>query len=49
MPAVLSHCLLADRVMADLREYEPQLIADKDAFYWGASGPDILALSRLVC
>ncbi len=48
MPAVLSHCLLADRVMADLREYEPQLIADKDAFYWGASGPDIFFTHRVM-
>ncbi len=46
MPAAVSHYLLAERVYADLLEYQPQLDIDHTAFLWGACGPDIFFLHR---
>lgn len=46
MPAAVSHYLLAERVYADLLEYQPQLDIDRTAFLWGACGPDIFFLHR---
>ena len=48
MPAVVSHYLLADRVYDALLEYQPQLDIDHTAFVWGACGPDIFFLHRVM-
>ena len=48
MPAAVSHYLLAQRVYDALIEYQPQLDIDHTAFLWGASGPDIFFLHRVM-
>ena len=48
MPAVVSHYLLAERIYDVLLEYQPQLELDHTAFIWGASGPDIFFLHRVM-
>ena len=47
MPAIVSHYLLAQRVLADLEELMPSLDIDRTAFIWGASGPDIFFCHNL--
>lgn len=41
MPAIVSHYLLADRVYNILNDLEPKLDINRNAFIWGASGPDM--------
>ena len=41
MPAIVSHYLLASKVYTGLSELRPDLELVRDAFIWGASGPDI--------
>lgn len=48
MPAVLSHYLLAKRVIKDLQIYEPQLKLNETAFFWGSCGPDIFFAHRIM-
>jgi len=48
MPAVVSHYLLAERIYNVLLEFQPQLALDHTAFIWGASGPDIFFLHRVM-
>ena len=48
MPAVVSHYLLAERIYDVLKEFQPQLALDYTAFIWGASGPDIFFLHRVM-
>lgn len=48
MPAIVSHYLLADKVYAGLSELHPELELVRDAFIWGASGPDIFFCHRLL-
>lgn len=45
MPAVVSHYLLAERVINRLG---PQIVADRNAFLWGANGPDIFFAHRVM-
>ncbi len=47
MPAIVSHYLLASKVYAGLSELRPDLELVRDAFIWGASGPDIFFCHRL--
>lgn len=48
MPAIVSHYLLAHRVMETLYTLRPGLDPDRDAFIWGASGPDLFFCHRLL-
>lgn len=48
MPAIVSHYLLADRVYDILGELAPKLDINRNAFIWGASGPDIFFCHRLM-
>ena len=48
MPAVVSHYLLAERVINTLAEYEPQLKINRTAFLWGSYGPDIFFSHRVM-
>lgn len=45
MPAVVSHYLLAERVINKLG---PEIAADRNAFLWGANGPDIFFAHRVM-
>ena len=47
MPAIVSHYLLASKVFSGLSELRPELELVRDAFIWGASGPDIFFCHRL--
>ena len=44
MPAVVSHYLLAERVYPIIKKNMPEL--DRNAFLWGANGPDIFFAHR---
>ena len=48
MPAIVSHYLLAQRVIDDLRRLSPEIKPDREAFIWGASGPDLFFCHRLL-
>ena len=48
MPAIVSHFLLAERVLTDLSELIPEAEINPTAFIWGASGPDIFFCHRLL-
>ena len=48
MPAVISHCILAERVKEGLEDIRPQLKINRNAFLWGASGPDPFFCHRLM-
>lgn len=48
MPAIISHYLLADRVLKALNEMYPELTIHRNAFIWGASGPDVLFCHRIL-
>lgn len=48
MPAVISHCILAERVREALKDIRPQLAINKNAFLWGASGPDLFFCHRML-
>lgn len=45
MPSVISHYLLAGRMLARLRETHPDFKVNQNALYWGAQGPDFLYAS----
>lgn len=42
MPSVISHYLLAQRLLACLKEDHPDFEPDQNALLWGAQGPDFL-------
>lgn len=42
MPSVISHYLLASRMLAYLRHAHPDFKINQNALYWGAQGPDFL-------
>ncbi len=46
MPALMTHYLLAERVMEEIRKKGLQQNLDGDAFYWGAQGPDFFFFHR---
>ncbi len=46
MPAAITHYLHAERVLDRLEEVTPQRRYDRDAFFWGAQGPDIFQCHR---
>lgn len=46
MPAVISHYLLADRLIPDVSRMYPAL--HRKAFLWGAAGPDIFFAHRVL-
>ena len=48
MPAIVSHYLLAERVLHDLAQLLPDVDIDRTAFIWGASGPDIFFCHRIL-
>lgn len=48
MPAIVSHYLLAERVYSTLSDLLPGLDINRNAFIWGASGPDIFFCHRLM-
>ena len=48
MPAIVSHYILAEKVMSVLSELRPGLNINRNAFIWGASGPDVLFCHRLL-
>lgn len=48
MPAIVSHYLLAEKVLTALKESRPHLAVHPIAFLWGASGPDIFFCHRLL-
>ena len=46
MPAAITHFLQAERVMEELKKQDGQLLLNRDAFLWGAQGPDFLYCHR---
>ena len=46
MPAVVSHFLMAERVFPQIEKNMPEL--DRNAFWWGANGPDIFFAHRVI-
>ena len=46
MPAAITHYLLAERVMEEIKKKDLQQNLDGDAFFWGAQGPDFLFFHR---
>ena len=48
MPAIISHYLLAERVMDEISHRHPGLFIHRNAYIWGASGPDIFFCHRLL-
>lgn len=42
MPSVISHYLLAQRLLSYLKEEHPDFKPDQNALLWGAQGPDFL-------
>lgn len=48
MPSVVSHYLLAERVWQALKIYEPHIRLNHKAFLWGAFGPDIFLVHRVM-
>ena len=48
MPAIVSHYLLAERVLDDLKELMPDIDINRTAFIWGASGPDFFFCHRIL-
>lgn len=47
MPAVLTHYFLAESVLKNQIKIRSNINWDKDAFFWGAQGPDFFYLSRI--
>lgn len=45
MPSVISHYLLACRMLAYLQQKHPDFKLNQNALYWGAQGPDFLYAS----
>lgn len=48
VPAIISHYLLSERVRTALGELQPQLEIHRNAFLWGASGPDVFFCHRVL-
>ena len=48
MPAIVSHCLLAEKVLARLKKRFPDQPFHETAFYWGCSGPDLFFCHRML-
>lgn len=48
MPAIVSHYLLAHTVLEELSASLPELNINRNAFYWGASGPDLFFCHRML-
>ncbi len=48
MPAIVSHYVLGEKVRKHLEKEYPDLITNRKAFAWGASGPDIFFSHRLM-
>lgn len=47
MPAILSHWLLGERLLPQLKERGELKDLDENCFLWGCQGPDVLFFSRL--
>lgn len=47
MPAVITHYLHAERVLDRLEDEKPKKKYDRDAFLWGAQGPDVFFCHRI--
>lgn len=48
MPAILSHWLLGKKVLPGISSRATSVVIDKNSFFWGCQGPDILFFSRLM-
>lgn len=48
MPAAITHCLQSQRTLDKLREQGAALPPSRDAFLWGAQGPDFLMCHRFL-
>ncbi len=48
MPAVITHHLLAQRVLEEIKAKGLQQNLDGDAFFWGAQGPDFFFFHRVL-
>ncbi len=46
MPAAITHFLHAEKVMEELKQNDKNLLLNRDAFLWGAQGPDFLYCHR---
>ena len=46
MPAAITHFLQAERVMEELKKQNNNFLLHRDAFHWGAQGPDFLYCHR---
>lgn len=46
MPAAITHFLQAERVMEELKKQNDSILLNRDAFLWGAQGPDFLYCHR---
>lgn len=46
MPAAITHFLQAEKVMEELKKTDDRLLLNRDAFLWGAQGPDFLYCHR---
>lgn len=48
MPAAITHFLQAERIMEELKKKDDHLLLNRDAFLWGAQGPDFLYCHRFL-
>lgn len=48
MPAAMTHYLLAKSLLPSLSAYGGRETGEKEAFYWGAQGPDFLFCHRIL-
>ena len=46
MPAAITHFLQAEKVMVELKKQDSNMVLHRDAFLWGAQGPDFLYCHR---
>ena len=46
MPAAVTHFLQAEKVLEKLKQQNDRLLLNRDAFLWGAQGPDFLYCHR---
>lgn len=48
MPAVVSHYIMSERLIDDIREYYPSFKLNRTAFIWGGNGPDFFFCHRIM-
>lgn len=48
MPAVVSHYIMSEKLIDDVREYYPSFKLNRTAFIWGGNGPDFFFCHRIL-